>query len=54
VDYLARLHERDYARVVDATWEPPVTVGIRLISTLADDLQHAGQAALMRGCLLRG
>ncbi|WP_323809133.1 mycothiol transferase [Kitasatospora acidiphila] len=53
VDYLGRLHERDYARVVDAMWEPPVTLGVRLISTLSDDLQHVGQAALVRGCLAR-
>jgi hypothetical protein len=53
VEYLATLHERDYARVVDEAWDPPVTLGVRLVSTLADDLQHAGQAALVRGCLAR-
>ncbi|MFE0461154.1 DinB family protein [Kitasatospora sp. NPDC058965] len=54
VAYLAGLHERDYARVVDDAWDPPVTLGVRLVSTLSDDLQHAGQAALVRGALPRG
>ncbi|AVZ76878.1 hypothetical protein SLUN_36555 [Streptomyces lunaelactis] len=39
--------------VVDASWSPPVTLGVRLISVLADDLQHAGQAAFVRGSLER-
>jgi hypothetical protein len=37
--------------VVDDSWDPPVTVSIRLVSILADDLQHAGQAAYARGVL---
>jgi uncharacterized damage-inducible protein DinB len=40
-------------RVVDESWSPPVTLGVRLISVLADDLQHAGQAAFIRGSLER-
>jgi len=40
-------------RVVDEAWSPPVTLGVRLISVLSDDLQHAGQAAFVRGCLER-
>jgi Protein of unknown function (DUF664) len=38
-------------RIVDQRWDPPVTLGVRLISVLADDLQHAGQAAYVRGLL---
>ncbi|MFI5612954.1 DUF664 domain-containing protein [Amycolatopsis sp. NPDC051903] len=38
-------------RVVDEGWDPPVTLGVRLISVLSDDLQHAGQAAYVRGLL---
>jgi Protein of unknown function (DUF664). len=41
-------------RVVDESWSPPVTLGVRLISVVADDLQHAGQAAFVRGALERG
>ena len=38
-------------RVVDIHWDPPVTLGVRLVSVIADDLQHAGQAAYVRGLL---
>lgn len=40
-------------RVVDESWSPPVTLGVRLISVLSDDLLHAGQAAFIRGSLER-
>ncbi|MFI0980661.1 DUF664 domain-containing protein [Streptomyces sp. NPDC021093] len=49
--YLATIGEDDLDRVVDKGWDPPVTLGVRLISVLADDLQHAGQAAFVRGSL---
>jgi hypothetical protein len=47
------LSETDLTRVIDRTWDPPVTVSIRLVSIIADDLQHAGQAAYVRGVLQR-
>ena len=34
-------------------WDPPVTLGVRLVSVISDGLQHAGQAAFIRGILLR-
>lgn len=40
-------------RVVDTSWDPPVTLGVRLVSVVADDLEHAGQAALVRGVVER-
>jgi uncharacterized damage-inducible protein DinB len=40
-------------RVVDEAWDPPVTLGVRLISVLDDDIQHAGQAMFVRGLLER-
>jgi hypothetical protein len=40
---------KNLERVVDAAWDPPVTLGVRLISVIADDLQHTGQAAFVRG-----
>lgn len=40
-------------QVVDEAWSPPVTLGVRLVSVIADDLQHAGQAAFVRGSLER-
>ena len=51
--YVAGLSEADLGRVVDRDWDPPVTVGVRLVSVIADDLQHAGQAAYVRGILQR-
>ncbi|MFU8873820.1 mycothiol transferase [Micromonospora sp. SL4-19] len=52
--YLRGLRPADLDRVVDENWDPPVTLGVRLISVLEDDLQHAGQAAYVRGLVERG
>ena len=35
-------------------WDPPVTLGVRLVSVISDDLQHAGQAAYLRGLVVKG
>ena len=51
--YLPTLAPDDLDRVVDTSWNPPVTLGARLVSVLADDLQHAGQAAFVRGLAVR-
>ncbi|WP_369068639.1 mycothiol transferase [Kineococcus terrestris] len=52
-DYLRTLSGDDLDRVVDERWDPPVTLGVRLVSVLDDDLEHAGQAAFLRGTLER-
>ena len=39
-------------RIVDTRWTPPVTLGVRLVSVLDDDMQHVGQAAYVRGLLV--
>jgi hypothetical protein len=39
----------DLDRIVDRRWDPPVTMGVRLVSIADDSLQHAGQAAYLRG-----
>lgn len=49
--YLRGLTAEDYDRIVDERWDPPVTLGVRLVSVLSDDLEHAGQAAYVRGLL---
>ena len=51
--YLATLTPADLDRVVDRRWDPPVTLGVRLISIADDEIQHAGQAAYARGLLDR-
>jgi uncharacterized damage-inducible protein DinB len=40
-------------RIVDEAWDPPVSLGVRLVSVLDDDIQHAGQAMFVRGVLER-
>jgi|GEM_PF-5536399 len=47
--FLSTLTDSSLDRVVDKSWDPPVTLGVRLISVISDDLQHAGQAAYLRG-----
>ena len=54
VDFLRGLADTDLDRIVDTRWDPPVTLGVRLVSVLSDDLQHAGQAAYVRGLLTSG
>ena len=51
--YLRGLRPADLDRVVDENWDPPVTLGVRLVSVLDDDFQHVGQAAYVRGLILR-
>jgi uncharacterized damage-inducible protein DinB len=52
-EFVRTLEPADLDRVVDRRWDPPVTLGVRLLSVIGDDLQHAGQAALLRGSLER-
>jgi uncharacterized damage-inducible protein DinB len=49
--FLERLTPDDLDRIVDERWDPPVTMGVRLVSIADDDIQHAGQAAYVRGLL---
>jgi uncharacterized damage-inducible protein DinB len=49
--FLDTLTEEDLDRVVDRRWNPPVTLGVRLVSVVNDDTQHVGQAAYVRGML---
>jgi Protein of unknown function (DUF664) len=53
VGYLDGIDELELDRVVDRSWSPPVTAGVRIVSVLADGLQHAGQAAYVRGLVER-
>jgi uncharacterized damage-inducible protein DinB len=53
VRLVSGISDADLERVVDDAWDPPVTLGVRLVSVISDCLQHAGQAAYVRGILLR-
>ncbi|MFJ5533019.1 DinB family protein [Streptomyces sp. NPDC093261] len=48
---LRQLAAKDLERIVDERWEPPVSLGVRLVSVLSDALQHVGQAAYVGGLL---
>ena len=50
-EFLAGLGDDDLDRVVDDSYDPPVTLGVRLVSVLGDDLQHLGQIGYVRGLL---
>jgi hypothetical protein len=49
--YLDTIGSDDLDVVIDDSYDPPVTLGARLVSVLSDGLQHAGQAAYVRGIL---
>jgi hypothetical protein len=51
IGYVSGLREADLGRIVDKNWDPPVSLGARLVSVLGDDLQHLGQAGYVRGLL---
>ena len=51
-EYFNTLSSGDLDRKLDEPWYTPVpTVGVRLVSVLADCLQHVGQAGYVRGLL---
>lgn len=50
---LEPVNDTDLERIVDEDWDPPVTLGVRLVSVISDDLQHAGQAAYVAGMARR-
>jgi hypothetical protein len=52
VKLVSEVTDGDLDRIVDTRWTPAVTLGVRLVSVLDDDMQHAGQAAYIRGLLL--
>lgn len=52
--YLQTIGDDALDHVIDESWDPPVTLGVRLVSVIGDNLQHAGQAAYLRGLITRG
>jgi uncharacterized damage-inducible protein DinB len=53
IRFLHQITDADLDNIVDERWNPPVTMGVRLVSIISDDLQHAGQAAFVHGILER-
>ncbi|SRR6266508_3291933 len=53
IRYVERVTDADLDRIVDEGWDPPVTLGVRLVSVVNDNTEHAGQAAFVRGIVER-
>jgi uncharacterized damage-inducible protein DinB len=51
--YVATLGAHDLDRVIDPPWDPPVTLGVRLVSVVNEVNAHLGQAQYVRGLLER-
>jgi hypothetical protein len=51
VSFITELTDADLDKIVDERWDPPVSLGVRLVSVIDDDAQHAGQAAYLRGLI---
>jgi hypothetical protein len=47
--FVSGLTDGDLDRVVDDSWDPPVTLAARLVSVIGDDLKHLGQAEYAKG-----
>jgi hypothetical protein len=47
--FLRTLGPDDLDRIVDRSFDPPVSLGVRLVSVVDDCMQHGGQAAYVRG-----
>jgi len=53
IRFVERITDADLDRIVDDSWDPPVTLGVRLVSVINDNTQHAGQAAYVHGIVVR-
>lgn len=49
LEILEQLADDDLDRVVDDAWDPPVTLGVRLVSVVNDVTQHVGQVGYVLG-----
>jgi len=47
--YISACTEDDLSRIVDERWDPPVTLGARLVSLSVDAVEHVAQAAYVVG-----
>jgi hypothetical protein len=53
VRLVSAVTDADLGRVVDTRRTPPLTLGVRLVSVLNDDMMHVGQATYAHGIVLR-
>jgi len=52
--YLRMLSDSELDPVIDERWDPPVTLGVRLVSVVGSSFEQVAQAAFIRGILERG
>lgn len=52
-EYLSDMDVPERERIIDPSYDPPVSVGVRLVSVINDNMQHAGQARYVRGMVER-
>ncbi len=53
LEYLTGINAEELGRIIDPSYDPPVSVGVRLVSVISDNIQHAGQARYVRGMVDR-
>jgi hypothetical protein len=53
LQFVRTVTDADLDRIVDRRWDPPVTMGARLVSVLGHDFEQVAQAAYIRGILER-
>ncbi|MDP8958356.1 MAG: DinB family protein [Actinomycetota bacterium] len=53
LEYLGIIDAGELGRIIDRSYDPPVSVRVRLVSVISDNLQHVGQARYVRGILER-
>ena len=51
--YLDTVDADELDRIIDPSYDPPVSVGVRLVSVISDNIQHAGQARYLSGIVNR-
>lgn len=49
LEYVRTITPAELDRIVDSSWDPPVTAGVRIVSVIDDCMNHAGQANYVRG-----
>lgn len=47
-DYLKSISGQELDEIVDRSWNPPVSRGVRIVSTIDDIVMHSGQAVYTR------
>ncbi len=52
-NFVRTITDRDLDRIVDEQWDPPVTLGVRLVSVAGHNFEQLAQADFVRGLLLR-